>query len=53
MVLSLAHVFPVDDILMPKNAGVMCVLLYVYDIVHLFGCNKQLCRLNCVSFILN
>jgi hypothetical protein len=42
MVLSLAHVFSVDGTLMPKHVEAIPILLHVYDIVHLVGCNKQI-----------
>ena len=40
VVLSLANKHPDDSIFMPKDVGVMSVLLYVYD-VHPVGCNKR------------
>jgi hypothetical protein len=40
LVLSLVHTLPEEDIFMPKHVGVVSVLLYVYDTVHLLSCNK-------------
>jgi hypothetical protein len=39
-VLSWANKHPDYGILMPKDVGVMSVLLYVYGDVHPVGCNK-------------
>jgi hypothetical protein len=36
----LAHALPEDGIFIPKHVGVSSVMLYVYDIVYLSGCNK-------------
>jgi hypothetical protein len=40
LVLSLANKHPENGILMPKDVGVMSVLLPVYDDVHSVGCNR-------------
>lgn len=36
----MAHVLAEDGIFMLQYIRVMCLLWYVYDIVHLVGCNK-------------
>jgi hypothetical protein len=42
LVISLVYVLAKDGIFMQKHVGVMSVLLYVYDTVHLVGCNKRI-----------